>query len=80
MLSGTPMIGYKLEGIPEEYYDYYYTIPDMSLESMREVISNVLSSPNSVLFNKAQSAYSFIVNNKTAKSQIKRLVDFLYHC
>lgn len=80
MLSGTPMIGYKLEGIPEEYYDYFYTIPDMSMESMKEVITTVLSTPNSVLYEKALSAYNFIVNRKTAKAQIKRLLDFLSNC
>lgn len=76
MLSGTPMIGYKLEGIPEEYYDYYYTIPDSSTEAMKDVIIKVLSTSNELLYQKARLAYSFIVNNKTAKSQMKRLLDF----
>ena len=36
--SGTPMIGYKLDGIPSEYYDYFYTIDDSSEKSLRNTI------------------------------------------
>lgn len=77
LLSGTPMIGFKLEGIPSEYYDYYYTIPDMNDDTMAIVITEVLNKPQEELHQKAISAYNFIINNKTAPIQTKKIIDFL---
>ena len=75
--SGTPMIGYKLEGIPSEYYNYYYTIDDLSEETLVATIENVMSLPQSVLDEKARDAFEFIDNNKTAEKQVKRILDFI---
>ena len=75
--SGTPMIGYKLEGIPKEYYNYYYTIDDLSDETLVKTIDKTLSLPHDVLNEKAQSAYHFIMDNKTAQKQVKRIIDFI---
>ena len=75
--SGTPMIGYKLEGIPSEYYDYYYTIDDLSEDSLINTIEYVLSLPKSELETKACSAFKFIMTNKTAHVQVKKIIDFL---
>lgn len=77
MLSGTPMIGYKLEGIPSEYYNYYYTIPDMEKSSMMKVIQEVLDKPAEELYNKALSAFNFIAMKKNAVAQTKRIIDYL---
>lgn len=77
MLSGTPMIGYKLEGIPSEYYNYFYTIPDMDKTSMMRVIQEVLNKPEEELYNNALSAYNFIVKEKSAKAQTKKIIDYL---
>ena len=76
LASGTPMIGYKLPGIPEEYYKYYYTINDCSEETLRQTILNVMSLSNQDLKKKALSARLFIQNNKSSKVQVKRLLDF----
>lgn len=77
LLSGTPMIGYKLEGMPSEYYDYFYTIPEMDDNSMAKVITEVLSKPEEELYQKALSAYNFINNNKTAFIQTKKIIDYI---
>ena len=77
LLSGTPMIGYKLEGIPNEYYEYFYPIPDLSIESLKETIRSVLLMDSELLQIKAQEAYKFIKLNKTAKQQINRLMLYL---
>lgn len=75
--SGTPMIGYKLEGIPSEYYDYYYTIDDLSEDSLINTIEDVLSRPMSELETKACSAFKFIMTNKTARVQVKKILYFM---
>ena len=75
--SMTPMIGYHLEGIPEEYYDYMYTPKDLSKDSMTQLINEVLNLPLENLEERAKDARSFIVNNKSSYSQVKRILGFL---
>ena len=77
LASGTPMLGYKLEGIPTEYYQYYYTIDDLSVDGLARRIKEILSLSQTELMEKAELASTFILENKTAKRQIRRVLDFL---
>lgn len=77
MSSGTPLIGYKLGGIPEEYYDHYYALPDESETTLVDAINEILTKPQSELNEKATDAYRFISETKTSKYQIARLLEFL---
>ena len=80
LASGTPMLGYKLEGIPTEYYQYYYTIDDLSVDGLARRIKEILSLSQTELMEKAELASSFILENKTAKRQIRRVLDFFMIC
>lgn len=77
MSSGTPMIGYRLKGIPEEYYNYYYTVDGLSNEDMAQCICTVLDKSQEELNEKAKAAMNFIANNKTATIQVKKIISFL---
>lgn len=77
MLSGTPMIGYKLSGIPHEYYDYYYTVEDDSLVSLSDCINRVMSLSAEDLMIKGKNAQDFILMNKTSKCQVRNILDYL---
>lgn len=77
LASGTPMLGYKLEGIPSEYYQFYYTIEDMSVEGLTSRLKEVLSLSQTILTKKAELARSFIMEKKNAKKQMGRVLDFL---
>ncbi len=77
LLSGTPMIGYQLTGIPEEYYDYYYTPKDNTVESLTEIINEILEKPAEELKEKAIKARKFILENKTSKKQVSKIISFL---
>lgn len=79
MTSGTPMIGYRLEGMPDEYYEHIYVIPDENKESLTDIINTVLTKDPIELENKALSAYEFIKSNKTSERQVKRILNFLEH-
>lgn len=79
LASGTPMIGYKLEGIPNEYYPYMFTVEKLSIEELAYKISEVLQFPQEVLDAKGLAARNFILENKTAKIQVKRIIDFIYN-
>ena len=77
MTSMTPMIGYHLEGIPEEYYEHMYTPRDLSVEALTDCINETLSLPLDILQKKAEKAKIFIAENKSSKAQVKRIIDFL---
>lgn len=77
LVSGTPMIGYKLEGIPEEYFSYYYTVNNNDEEELVSRLLEVLTKPQEELNNMASSAYNFINSNKSAKIQVSKIIDFL---
>ena len=77
MTSGTPYIGHKLSGIPQEYYPYFYAIEDNTPESMARTIESVFSKTQEELNAKAHAAYEFIQKNKRAQVQVGRLLDFL---
>jgi glycosyltransferase involved in cell wall biosynthesis len=77
MSSGTPMIGYQLEGIPSEYYEHMYTPSDLTNEALAQTMEYVASVGQAVLNDKAKAAYEFLSTNKTAKAQVRKIVEFL---
>lgn len=76
LVSGTPMIGYKLEGIPSEYYKYFYIPHDESVEALAEVITETLHLPQEELDQRALESWRFINEKKTAKQQISKLDNY----
>ena len=77
MMSGTPMIGYRLEGIPSEYYDYMYIPDDMSNEALARMMEQIAMTKQEDLDHKANKAYEFIVTHKTAQAQVQKILNFL---
>ncbi len=77
LVSGTPMIGYKLEGIPSDYYKYFYIPHDESLEALAEAITETLHLSQEELDQRALESWRFITETKTAKQQIKKMLNYL---
>lgn len=77
LASGTPMIGYRLEGIPEEYYQYFYTVDSNDESSLVSTLIKVLQYPQEELDKKSKAAFNFIRDNKTSQCQVQRIIDFL---
>lgn len=77
LMSGTPMIGYKLDGIPDEYYEHMFIPSNESVEKLHETITYVLNNDPWEMMMKAQKAQSFICENKTAIKQCRRIIDFI---
>lgn len=76
LVSGTPMIGYKLVGISEDYYKHFFIPKDESVDSLSELISEVLNLSQTELDERALNAWSYIMTQKTAKTQVKKMIDF----
>lgn len=77
MASGTPVLCYRLDGIPSEYYDYIYTIECEKGEKLHQAIVRVLSYTKSSLLKTSQSAQAFIYDAKNSWVQTKKVLDHL---
>ena len=77
MSSGTPMIGYRLEGIPNEYFEHMIIPDDLTEDSLAQAIERGLAFDDDVLCNMGDKARNFILMNKGAKSQVRRILDYV---
>ena len=77
MSSGTPMIGYRLEGIPNEYFEHMIIPDDLTDDSLAQAIEHGLALDDDVLCNMGDKARNFILMNKSAKAQVRRILDFI---
>ena len=72
MASGTPTLLYRLDSIPDDYYNYCFSISnDYTPENLARKIEELLSIPSEELIALGASARKFILENKNAESQGK---------
>lgn len=77
LASGTPTLLYRLDGIPDEYYNYCFTIDEIGIEALAKRIEEILGMPEDKLKKLGKAASIFIRNNKSAHEQCKKLFNFL---
>ena len=77
LASGTPSIIHKLPGIPKEYYDYCFTFDSCSDYDVKKGIEGALNCSPDVLLNMGMKAQRFIIEQKNATAQTKKIIDFL---
>ena len=77
MTSGKPIIMYKLEGIPDEYWDYIYCINDITKEALREKIEEVISIPYQKRISLAKKAQNFVISKKNEYVQSKKIIKLM---
>jgi glycosyltransferase involved in cell wall biosynthesis len=74
MSSGVPVLMYKLDGIPEEYYDFCYLIPPGG-DGLKMKLLELSKLADSEFISKGKSAKQFIVENKMPDMQVGKLLD-----
>jgi len=77
LLSGKPVIAYKLDGIPNEYEDYFFYVEDNSLESLSTKIVEVLNLSNEQRNEFGKQAKEFVIkkkNNREVTSGIFEMI------
>ncbi|MEH7125608.1 glycosyltransferase [Bacillus sp. JJ1773] len=77
LLSGNPVIAYKLDGIPDQYDDYFFYVEDNSLESFSNKISEVLNLTSQDRFNFGKRAREFVFNNKNNKEASSKIINMI---
>jgi len=73
--SGTPMVGYKLDGIPDEYDPYINYFSEESPTSLAHIIEKVCNSDE--YKDKAKNAQVFVLQNKNQNRWAERILEFI---
>lgn len=76
MGSGVPVIMTRLEGIPEDYYQYVFTIDNSSSEGIAKALIQFSHTSKEERSEYGKRAKEYILNNKNANVQISRLMKF----
>ncbi|MBE5792265.1 MAG: glycosyltransferase family 4 protein [Clostridiales bacterium] len=77
MSSGTPMLAYKLDGVPDEYTPYYYRISEESgglYESLKVVMQQQDYERNLM----GKKAMTFVRENKNPIIQARKIIDLIF--
>jgi glycosyltransferase involved in cell wall biosynthesis len=77
MLSGTPILMFELDGLPNEYKDLMYFFDNYNVPSMSNIINFVCSLDRAELENTGLKAKSFVVNQKNSGYQVKKLLKLI---
>ena len=77
LASGTPTLMAPLKCLPTEYNDFLYFFEDETIEGMSKKIVEVCNISTSVLEERGSKARDFVLSEKNAKNQMKRICDFI---
>lgn len=77
LASGTPALMFKLPGIPDEYDEYLNYFENTDMENMKSKMLKILNDKSGIYKEKAKRGQEFVLSEKTASKQVKRLIDFL---
>jgi len=77
LLSAKPVIMFKLDGIPEEYYDYIYFFDKYDVDSMAHTITTVCEKSNDELLSFGNKAQKFINKYKNSQIQTEKVINML---
>lgn len=72
MSSGTPVLAYMLDGIPQEYAEYIYVIDEE--EGILSKLKEVLAKEDEELKNKGVAAKKFVSEHKNNEVQVRKMV------
>lgn len=76
MGSGTPMIGYKLSGMPEEYKEYFYCVNNTE-NGLYDTLKMAMQLSSKERNEMGLQAQEFIVTKKTAVVQCNKIIEML---
>lgn len=77
MLSGNPVIAYKLDGIPDEYDDYLIYPKDNSPQALAETLENVLNMTDEERSAHGEKAKQFVLKEKNYIVQTEKIAKFI---
>ena len=77
MVSGTPTLTTKLQGMPNSYLPHVFLIEDETINGIKKSIETILLLPDSKLKKMGSNAKKFVLENKNNFIQAERITQFL---
>lgn len=77
LISGNPVLSFKLDGIPNEYDDFLYYFENDDIDSMKNKICEVLNLTDKDRYAIGMKARNFIINNKNSNAVALRIFKML---
>lgn len=75
--SGTPVIAYMLDGMPEEYRNYIISPEDDSIQALTDVIEEVCQLSEEEWKRIGKRGKNYVIGEKNAKKQTQKIVDMV---
>lgn len=80
LASGKPVIGYKLDGIPDEYDEWIYYVQGGTLDALAQKITEVCGLPLCEREAMGKKSRAFILEQKNPAKMCERIVDMWRGC
>lgn len=77
LASGIPTLLYKLDGIPDEYYNYCFYLEDTSIPALAKKIDEILNMDNDLLTDLGTKAKNFILSKKDPVTQTRKIFNLI---
>jgi len=77
LLTGKPVIAYKLDGIPDEYNEYFYYVKDDSARALKEKIVEVINMPFPHQLKTGMEAQNFVLQKKNPKASSNKIIKMI---
>jgi glycosyltransferase involved in cell wall biosynthesis len=77
ILSGKAVIMFKLDGVPNEYYDYVFLLSSFNTDVMALEIEQICSLSLAEINKFGVKAKQFIISNKNTNLQTKKIIDLI---
>ena len=77
MVSGKPVISVKIQGIPEEYYQYLIVVDELNEDSISKAIDKVYNMSQEDRDAFGAKAKAFVLENKNCVVQAQRMLNFI---
>lgn len=72
--SGTPVVAYKLDGMPNDYKDYIFYVDGNEVEKLKNKIVEVCELEECERMSFGQKAQKYVLNEKNAITQTKKII------
>lgn len=76
MASGTPLLTTRLAGIPEEYFSHCYSIPNNSIECLRDMMESAIKDAHQNV-EMGKEAQDYITREKSPYRQAAKIIEFI---
>ena len=77
MVTGVPVLTFRIGGIPDEYYQYLYVVENEDKNALIQTIQDTMNLSPKELEAKGKRAKNYILSEKTSEVQAKRIAEFI---